>query len=108
MKKISQLTIVLLAACFAVSCSELKDDDHYSNSETVVSNAELKIVSESVEQYLANRSDLSSMNSLLQSQGIFTQLQTKGQLCTILAVTNSHFTQPTVMLNRHIDKVIKQ
>lgn len=95
MKKISQLTIVLLAACFAVSCSELKDDDHYSNSETVVSNAELKIVSESVEQYLANRSDLSSMNSLLQSQGIFTQLQTKGQLCTILAVTNSHFTQPT-------------
>ena len=65
MKKISKLLTLLLAAGFVASCSELKDDDHYGNTDTVVANAELKIVSESVEQYLSNRPDLSSMNSLL-------------------------------------------
>ena len=95
MKKISKLLTLLLAAGFVASCSELKDDDHYGNTDTVVANAELKIVSESVEQYLSSRPDLSSMNSLLQSQGIYDQLQAKGQLCTILAVANDRYTQPT-------------
>ena len=78
-----------------LSCSELKDDSHYKESDSPISNAELKIVDQSSESYMQSRSDLSSMNQLFQSQGIYDELHKKGQLSTMLVVTNDHFTQPT-------------
>ena len=77
-----------------VSCSELKDDDHYGNANTDISNNELKIVNMSSQEYIKGRSDLSSMSSLFDSQGIYKMLDEKGQLSTILVVTNDNFHQP--------------
>jgi hypothetical protein len=76
------------------SCSELKDDDHYSQADSHIANAELKIVDQSSEQYMQSRSDLSQMNQLFQQQGIYDLLHQKGQLSTMLVVTNDHFQQP--------------
>ncbi len=76
------------------SCSELKDDDHYSQAESAIANDELKIVEQSSEQYMQSRSDLSSMNELFKQQGIYDELQQKGQLSTLLVVTNDHFSKP--------------
>ena len=86
---------VLVLAFFCASCSELKDDDHYGVNDSQIANEELKIVEMSSEEYIASRSDLSSMNALFQQQGIYQELNTKGQLSTMLAVTNDHFRQPT-------------
>ena len=77
-----------------VSCSELKDDSHYSQADSQISNAELKIVDQTTEQYMKGRTDLSQMNELFQQQGIYKELQEKGQLSTLLVVTNDHYRQP--------------
>ncbi len=94
MKTINQSYILLMALGMLVSCSELEDNDHYGNSETTISNNELKIVDMTSQQYIDSRSDLSSMNSLFASQGIYKELDEKGQLSTMLVVTNDHFRQP--------------
>lgn len=94
MKTINQSYILLMALGMLVSCSELEDNDHYGNSETTISNNELKIVDMTSQQYIDSRSDLSSMNSLFASQGIYKELEEKGQLSTMLVVTNDHFRQP--------------
>lgn len=94
MKTIKTSFLLLLSMLLAASCSELKDDDHYSNTETPISNNELKIVEMSSQAYINSRSDLSSMNNLFASQGIYDELAEKGQLSTILVVTNDHFRQP--------------
>lgn len=86
-------TLCLTASLMA--CSELKDDSHYDNSQSVISNAELKIVSESSEDYLKGRPDLSGMTSLFSNQGIFDELNRKGQLSTLLVVSNEHFREPS-------------
>ena len=86
--------IWLMALCVLTSCSELKDDDHYGKSETAISNNELKIVDVSSQDYINSRSDLSDMNSLFANQGIYDELNKKGQLSTMLVVTNDHFKQP--------------
>ena len=85
------LCIVMMLA----SCSELKDDDHYGQSDSQIANDELKIVDMTSEDYMKSRSDLSGMNSLFQQQGIYDELHQKGQLSTLLVVTNDHFQQPT-------------
>jgi len=95
MKTFSKLFTILMAAAVATACNELKDDDHYKESESAISNAELKIVDVSSQDYLRSRSDLSAMNQLFQQQGIYDELQKKGQLSTMLVVTNDHFQQPT-------------
>ena len=84
----------LLAVLLLSACSELKDDSHYSQSDSPISNAELKIVDQTTEQYMQGRTDLSQMNQLFQQQGIYKELQEKGQLSTLLVVTNDHFRQP--------------
>ncbi len=95
MKSFHYKSFLMLAVVVAVaSCSELKDDDHYGNSDTQISNSELKIVEMSSENYIRSRSDLSSMNTLFESQGIYEELNKKGQLSTMLVVTNDHFQQP--------------
>lgn len=94
MKTIRNTFIMLLALGIAASCSELEDDNHYGNSDTVISNNELKIVNISSAEYIKSRTDLSSMDQLFQAQGIYDELQKKGQLSTMLVVTNDHFKTP--------------
>ena len=94
MRTIYKTTILLLTLFVAASCSELEDDDHYGNSDTAIANNELKIVNSTSEEYIKGRADLSSMSQLFQSQGIYEELSRKGQLSTILVVTNDHFRAP--------------
>lgn len=94
-KTIITKALLLSVLTVAVACSELKDDEHYSNTETPISNQELKIVNMTSQEYINSRSDLSSMNTLFANQGIYEELSKKGQLSTILVVTNDHFRQPT-------------
>ena len=95
MKTFNKLFTILLTAGLTTACSELKDDTHYKESDTPIANAELKIVDMSSQQYLQSRSDLSSINQLFTAQGIYTELEEKGQLSTMLVVTNDNFTQPS-------------
>lgn len=92
-----------IALCLAVcnivaatgACSGLKDDDHYAKADSAISNSELKIVELSTEQYMQSRSDLSAMDALFRQQGIYDELHRKGQLSTLLVVTNDRYVQPT-------------
>ena len=83
---------ILLASMW--SCDTLKDDDHYAVSESEIANEELRIVSSSSREYIAQRADLSEMNALFEQQGIYEELAEKGQLSTLLVVVNDHFNQP--------------
>ena len=94
MKTIIKSFVMLLALFSVASCSELKDDEHYDNSNTVIANNELKIVGMTSEEYLASRGDFSNMNELFRNQGIYDELHKKGQLSTMLVVTNDKFRQP--------------
>lgn len=79
----------------AVSCDSLEDDDHYGDSSTKIDNSELTIVKSTSEDYIKSRADLSSINSLFADNGIYKELEEKGQLSTILVVTNDNYTAPT-------------
>jgi len=83
-----------MALCLTTACSELKDDDHYGKADSQISNNELKIVDVSSKEYISSRGDLSAMNNLFTQQGIYDELDKKGQLSTMLVVTNDHFQQP--------------
>lgn len=86
----------MLAAGLSVACSELKNDSHYDSTETPINNAELKTVNNMTsEDYMASRSDMSSMRELFASEGVFDELHQKGQLSTMLVVTDDHFSKPT-------------
>ena len=76
------------------ACSELKDDDHYSQADSHIVSQELKIVDMDSRHYMESRPDLSMMDKLFQDQGIYGELTQKGQLSTLLVVTNDHFVQP--------------
>lgn len=99
MKTFNKLMILAFATAAMTACSELKNDDHYGDTYTTISNPELKMVNESSESYIASRTDLSSMNALFAREGIFDELSEKGQLSTILVVTNDHFVQPEEKVN---------
>ena len=94
MKTIIKTFLMLVAIGIPAACSELEDDDHYGNSDTVISNNELKIVNISSAEYIKSRSDLSNMDQLFEAQGIYDELKQKGQLSTMLVVTNDHFKAP--------------
>lgn len=83
-----------IAAMLMAACSELKDDDHYKTADSPISNAELKIVDMTSKQYMQSRSDLSQMSQLFDQQGIYKELKEKGQLSTLLVVTNSDYVTP--------------
>lgn len=100
---ITRLSSTLLCSCapalfltgfVLASCSELEDKDHYSNTDSQITNEELKIVEQTSQQYIQSRADLSSMNQLFEEQGIYKELQEKGLFSTLLVVTNEDFTQP--------------
>ena len=84
---------------FMVACSDLKDDDHYNKQQTEIQNKELKIVDMSSEEYIKSESSLSKMNQLFIDNGIYTELNKKGQLSTILVVHDKNFVQPTEDVN---------
>lgn len=85
---------LLLGLCLFASCSSLEDDDHYAQAESTIANEELKIVEQTSQQYMQSRSDLSKMDQLFRQHGIYDELQQKGQLSTLLVVTDDHFRQP--------------
>ena len=88
-------TCVLAALAFTVaSCSELEDKDHYGDSSTVINNSELNIVNISSQEYLKTRADLSKMSKLFADHGIYDELNVKGQLSTMLVVTDDCYTEP--------------
>lgn len=82
---------LVLAAFMSLTagCNQLENDDHYSNSNSLINNPELKITGLSSEQYIASRSDFSKMSGLFKTYGIFDELEKKGQLATILMVADS-------------------
>lgn len=85
----------VLALPLWVGCSDLDDDDHYGNSNTEIRNPELKIVSQTSEEYIKSQDAYSEMYQLLTAADIFNELREKGQLATILMVDNSHLVLPT-------------
>lgn len=94
-EKIFLISVVGCALSAALGgCSELKDDDHYSQAESHIVSQELKIVDVGSRQYMESRSDLSMMSKLFDEQGIYGELADKGQLSTLLVVTNDHFVEP--------------
>lgn len=96
MKGINKILILLLGVFAVTSCSDLDDDNHYSNSQTEIQNDELRIVDVSSEDYIKSRSDLSDMNALFEQDSIYDQLRAKDQVSTLLVVTNNNFQSPSV------------
>lgn len=78
----------------ATGCSTLDDDDHYKNSQSSINNPELRIVNTGSEEYIRSRADLRQMDALFQADGIYSELESKGQLSTILVVRDEHFRAP--------------
>lgn len=85
--------VAMMAFAFA-ACSDLEDNDHYGNGSTIIKNNELKIVNMSSSAYMSSREDLSAMNELFKENGIYSELSKKGQLSTMLVVTDENYRQP--------------
>ncbi len=75
------------------ACSELEDKDYYKRGSEINSD-ELEVVNESSEAYLASHAEFSSMNELFKSHGIYTQLEQKNQLSTMLVADNDDYVAP--------------
>lgn len=88
------------------ACSELSDKDYFKNIETTVNSDELVVVDMSSEEYLSKEPEYSSINELFKSHGIFTALEQKNQLSTMLVVENSDFQAPAGK-EAEIDNVVK-
>lgn len=87
-------------------CSELSDKDYFKNIETTVNSDELVVVDMSSEEYLSKEPEYSSINELFKSHGIFTALEQKNQLSTMLVVENSDFQAPAGK-EAEIDNAVK-
>lgn len=90
----SRASLGALMSLAFVACSSLEDNDHYGDTSTVIDNAELNIVNVSSEDYLKSREELSKMSKLFADNGIYDDLKKKGQLSTMLVVTDDNFKQP--------------
>ena len=88
------------------ACSELSDKDYFKNIETTVNSDELVVVDMSSEEYLSKEPEYSSIKELFRSHGIFTTLEQKNQLSTMLVVENSDFQAPTGK-EAEIDNAVK-
>lgn len=88
------------------ACSELSDKDYFKNIETTVNSDELVVVDMSSEEYLSKEPEYSSINELFRSHGIFTTLEQKNQLSTMLVVENSDF-QASTGKESEIDNAVK-
>lgn len=88
------------------ACSELSDKDYFKNIETTVNSDELVVVDMNSEEYLSKEPEYSSINELFKSHGIFTALEQKNQLSTMLVVENSDFQAPAGK-EAEIDNAVK-
>lgn len=88
------------------ACSELSDKDYFKNIETTVNSDELVVVDMSSEEYLSKEPEYSSIKELFRSHGIFTALEQKNQLSTMLVVENSDFQAPAGK-EAEIDNAVK-
>lgn len=85
---------MLMGVATLTACSNLDDDSYYSNADSQIDNAELKIVNTTSESYIKSRGDLSSMSQLFEQDSIYAKLQEKNQVSTLLVVTNDNYSQP--------------
>lgn len=88
------------------ACSEQSDKDYFKNIETTMNSDELVVVDMSSEEYLSKEPEYSSINELFKSHGIFTALEQKNQLSTMLVVENSDFQAPAGK-EAEIDNAVK-
>lgn len=98
--------LAFLAVMLLGACSELSDKDYFKNIETTVNSDELVVVDMSSEEYLSKEPEYSSINELFKSHGIFTALEQKNQLSTMLVVENSDFQAPAGK-EAEIDNAVK-
>jgi len=88
MKKNYIIAIVVLLMGISFSCTD-KWDEHYAPKETIVS-SDFVIVSDlTAKEYIESTTDLSSMATLFDEQGVFDQLDSKDQRFTVLVYANS-------------------
>ena len=101
--------LLICCLCCLVGCNKLEDDSHYKNSETRIDNAELSIVDMPTKQFLASRSDLQKMTAFLTEHDVFTRLEEKGQLHTLLVVGDDNFSLPEkdaeYIANSHVSDI---
>lgn len=86
-------SLAAVAVTLFSACSELEDKDHYKDG-SLINSDELEVVNESSEAYLASHAEYSSMNNLFQTHGIYTQLEAKNQLSTMLVAANDDYVAP--------------
>ncbi len=110
--KYRHLFLMAAAALLMAACEGKDWQDHYYNSDTEVSNDQLVMVDMTTEEYLSDpaQADLKNMYSFLSENGVFKTLQEKGQLHTLLMVTNEDFQQPEAgeeayLANSHVTDI---
>lgn len=86
-------SLAAVAVVLFSACSELEDKDYYKQGSEINSD-ELEVVNESSEAYLASHAEFSSMNELFKSHGIYSQLEAKNQLSTMLVAANDDYVAP--------------
>lgn len=109
MKIYRNILVSLVAVGFA-ACSSLEDDDYYSRTDSELQNEELTITDQSSIDYIKNRSDLSRIAALFEQDSIFYELENKGQVSTVLVVTDDNFKQPNAdsldyVLRSHVSDI---
>ena len=93
MKSIMKLFPIWVAAVALTACND-SWDNYYNNPETSISNEQLNISELKSYDYLNTRGDLKDMFHFLEDQQVFTLLEEKGQLHTLMVVANDAFVQP--------------
>ncbi len=96
MNKYSYKTLLLafgLTLSFG-SCNDLSENDYFKEAGVRNENSDIKSTSQTVEQYIKSRSDLSSMSALFEKEGIYSEMKTSGELHTVLVVANNDYHEP--------------
>ncbi len=88
MKRRYIYAIAAVTMLFAFSCTE-KWDEHYEPGSKTVDSDIVEVVDMSAEEYIQTNSDLSSISTLFEEQDVYTKLETKDQLFTVLVYSNS-------------------
>lgn len=97
MKTYIQLLAIAAAMTTMVACEDLDDNSHYNTTITPNENVEIISVEESSKAYLQSRGDLSKMTRLFAETDIFTELEAKGQLHTMLVVADENFDESLLL-----------
>lgn len=105
------LWLFLVVIATLTACTD-EWDKHYNNPVTEILNEQLTMVDVSSEAYLSDpaQSNLSAMYMFLRDNGVFTTLEEKGQLHTLLMVENADFVAPAAddalfVANSHVTDI---